>query len=660
MSPPVRSDAGRKLTAEAWRAVVDKPAPHVQGNPFTQMMNDVKSMNSSPFRNMTEIPVDPNWTPVRKSIARLLFSQWFDVILGIIIVFHLGLMVRETDIHARGDKTEWWMEAMHYTILTVYVLEIFLRAFVVRCAFFRSMINLMDITIVLIDVIIGIPAGFMGGSSMPSLSVIRVLRLLRLLRAFRVLSEFRELQMIISGFIGAMKALGCAALLIAVVLLIWSIIAVEILRPLNDKIVADGNYDRCDFCKNAFNSVWLSMLTYFKHVIAGDSWGEVSVPLIKRYPASAVLFVSVVIVMQLGILNLVLSVIVNQAQEAHRQEEIARTDREFQIARVGLAKIFEEMDSDGSGCLTQSELLNGLDTNQEFSSLLRYMNITRDDVQLTFKMLDFDDSGAVAFEEFVDGLYKMKTESSHTLLMFIRHYVTDVRMKTKNDLKRIREPIMAKLEAMDRQIQRMTEVMLCQYREPTNRLSASGSFSWFREPKESALASEIPIAGQMTIDNEATSDASSGDMLPMESLTSTARVSFDGVGYGLKKASTVNGFTSPDSEDTHSIPRVRALCFTDDSEMRCSPRTASDLTKSLESLRRQIDQDFSAVVRAISRQFEDELSEITALYQSRLWSLFDHEELSDGPAAIKHLANSARPRRGAAAPPFVPSQSPSK
>jgi hypothetical protein len=51
------------------------------------------------------------------------------------------------------------------------------------------------------------------------------------------------------------------------------------------------------------------------------------------------------------------------------------------------------------------------------------MDIERKDVEAVFKILDEDGSGDVDYSEFVEQLHKMKNSDSHTLLIFIKHYV---------------------------------------------------------------------------------------------------------------------------------------------------------------------------------------------------------------------------------------------
>ena len=77
------------------------------------------------------------------------------------------------------------------------------------------------------------------------------------------------------------------------------------------------------FSFHAFNlSVWMfrcrtrhalqvmgANLLLFKTVIAGDSWGEIAVPVIEEYPATALIFMGSLLTLVFGVLNLIVAVV---------------------------------------------------------------------------------------------------------------------------------------------------------------------------------------------------------------------------------------------------------------------------------------------------------------------------------------------------------------
>ena len=58
-----------------------------------------------------------------------------------------------------------------------------------------------------------------------------------------------------------------------------------------DMYRARGTSSDCEQCRRAMSSVMDANLLLFKTVIAGDSWGEIAVPVIQEHPETAVIFV---------------------------------------------------------------------------------------------------------------------------------------------------------------------------------------------------------------------------------------------------------------------------------------------------------------------------------------------------------------------------------
>merc|ERR1712176_714859 len=62
------------------------------------------------------------------------------------------------------------------------------------------------------------------------------------------------------------------------------------------------------------------------------------------------------------------------------------------------------------------------------------MDARRDDIPTIFAILDADDSGDVNTVEFVDQLDRMKTQNTHTMLVFLQHSIKQVRDSVQDAL----------------------------------------------------------------------------------------------------------------------------------------------------------------------------------------------------------------------------------
>lgn len=369
-----------------------------------------------------------DWSPLRLKIATVLQSHACEISLGALILFNMGLVIKETDLNAKQDPMPASIEAINNCLLAIYSAEICFRLYVLRCRFFRDGWCLLDLLVVGIDWV-GILMSLFSADFI-SLSFLKGLRLARIMRAVKVLRTVPEIQMMIQGMIGATKAICFGVMTVGMLLLIWSILAVQLLNNLNMELAEYYQDAGCDRCARAFSSVWDSMLTFIQHIVAGDSWGNVSLPLAERHPWTLCFFVLVLVSVDLALMNLILAVIVDRAQEARQvdlRQEAREKQQNFKKAAEHIHDLCEQMDTDKSGSLTLAEIMTGFDVNQEFQDTLTVMDITKDDMSTVFSILDNDRSGDVLYAEFVDQLHKMKTSDTHTLLVFIKYYVMEIR-----------------------------------------------------------------------------------------------------------------------------------------------------------------------------------------------------------------------------------------
>merc|ERR1719506_725490 len=233
-----------------------------------------------------------------------------------------------------------------------------------------------------------------------------------------------------------MKAIVWATVLLFVVLMIWSVVFVELVNPLVLDMLKEEQegqadyFSDCERCGRAFSSTMQAMLTFTQQIVAGDEWGAVSIPIIEKHPWTALLFSAVLVTVDLGLMNLILSVIVDKAQQAHNDDlkfQVQEKEEEFQRLKKQLLKFCAQLDEDNSGCLTLDELLDGFDQNPEFHVALSSMDVQKEDISSLFNILDDDGSGSVQYDEFVEQLHKMKTQDSHVVLVFIRGSVKEMK-----------------------------------------------------------------------------------------------------------------------------------------------------------------------------------------------------------------------------------------
>eukprot|EP00443_Scrippsiella_acuminata_P056291 CAMPEP_0115503646 /NCGR_PEP_ID=MMETSP0271-20121206/69588_1 /TAXON_ID=71861 /ORGANISM="Scrippsiella trochoidea, Strain CCMP3099" /LENGTH=487 /DNA_ID=CAMNT_0002932753 /DNA_START=13 /DNA_END=1473 /DNA_ORIENTATION=+ len=385
-----------------------------------------------------------HWTPHRLMMSGIIDSRFYQVALGIMIAIHAVLIVIETDSRASDMEVQGWQTAVGYIFMVVYIVDLTIRLYVHRWLFFLDAWNVIDFIIVTMDLASEALTVLVG--EVPSLAVMRVCRLSRLLRFKRFLRLFRELDIMLMGFLSAMKAMAWATIMIAVFLTLFSVVAVEILHPVANRLTAKDGWQDCERCPRAFSSVMAANLTFLQQVVAGDGWGELSVPIIEEEPIAAIFLIGVFVIVQFGMVNLIVTVIVDVANTAREADELRKIEdraREFSKIQKQLLKLCEELDTDHSGDLSLEELLFAMDHNARFAQLMATLDIGKDDMHVVFRVLDEDHSGSVMYKEFVDQLHKVKSQDTQTTLIFIKGHLNEVRSKVSEQLSILRDQVLS-------------------------------------------------------------------------------------------------------------------------------------------------------------------------------------------------------------------------
>jgi len=359
---------------------------------------------------------------LRWRIAALLERQAFDMFLGMVVAFNVGVMIAETDQNANcsdGDSNcaSWVVQLLNTVILIIYTVELALRIFVEREEFFKTRWNIIDFSIVMLGYLDKIVSELLSGM-LPNMQMFRIFRVLRLVRAARLLAVSPELYSMVRGAACAMIAMFWGFVMIIVLLLVWSILAVETVHPVSSKLEF-GN----DYCQDAFSSVLQATLLFFQTLVAGDSWGACAVPIITDSPALFIVFAGALACVQLGFTNLILSVIVETAASAreadmeHKIREKARRDKD---TTAHLHQLMRSMDEDCSGHLTFHELCEGYDNLPEMQAILAMLDIDRKDLKYLFELMDKDQSGACSYGEFTEYILKAQSQDIRVQMMIVK------------------------------------------------------------------------------------------------------------------------------------------------------------------------------------------------------------------------------------------------
>jgi voltage-gated sodium channel len=381
----------------------------------------------------------------------------FDVVFGVVIMFNLVLVVIETDVVAKDEEPPAWVEVLSWMILFLFCIELALRLWVQRCAFWVDSCNIFDCVLVIVDVIFNV-MGLIAGDLFP-VTFLRIVRLCKLGRVCKAFHVFPELRLMMAGLIGSMKAIVWGTVLLMFTLLVWSIIAVQFIHPLNKDLADRGIHGDCQRCGHAYGTVFNSFLTFCQQVVAGDAWGLMTLEIIEEFPLTAVFFASVYLSVGMAVLNLILGVVVDVASQArekmiediHNDELIERNE-----VHSHLFELCKNLDIDGDGMITQSEVLETYRHNEAFKSSMTHLDIHEEDLGIIWTTLEPDELGQVNYKDFLTSCYKLKSSNTHFMLIYIKYYITVIKDKICSQIDGVKEEV-TKEEKMLEKEEKMLE-----------------------------------------------------------------------------------------------------------------------------------------------------------------------------------------------------------
>merc|ERR1719217_1083201 len=133
-------------------------------------------------------------------------------------MFNMVLIIVETDYAAHNDDSLPWAEVVGWVIFMT-----------------DSVFSVL---------------GLLLGDVFP-VSTLRVFRLCKLARVSKVFRVFPELRLMMAGLLGSFRAIFWGTVLLAFVLLVWAIVAVQFIHPLNLDLAERGVLENCDRCPRA-------------------------------------------------------------------------------------------------------------------------------------------------------------------------------------------------------------------------------------------------------------------------------------------------------------------------------------------------------------------------------------------------------------------------
>ncbi|MBX3607701.1 MAG: ion transporter [Piscinibacter sp.] len=249
---------------------------------------------------MTEATTPLDDGTARGSVRRLIQSRRFQsVILTLIIVnaVALGLQTSRPVMARIGDP----ILMLDRVIVWIFLIEIALRLYVHRLAFFRDPWSVFDLLVI-------------GTALVPANAQFAVLRALRILRVLRVVTVAPSMRRVVGALLAAIPGLGSIATVLLLIFYVFAVIATHIFG---------------EAFPDWFGHVGRSLYTLFQ-VMTLESWSMgISRPVMQVFPYAWAFFVPFILIATFTMLNLFIAVIVTATQtyaEAQQKETLDAVD----------------------------------------------------------------------------------------------------------------------------------------------------------------------------------------------------------------------------------------------------------------------------------------------------------------------------------------------
>ncbi|MEA3552895.1 MAG: ion transporter [Campylobacterota bacterium] len=178
-------------------------------------------------------------------------------------------------------------------VITIFTIEIIMRIYVNRLAFFKDGWSIFDFIIVAIS-LVPTSAGF---------EILRVLRVLRLLRLITVVPQMKKIVMALVQVIPGMASIGA---LLSLLFYIFAIMATQLYG---------------EAFPQWFGTLGETFYTLFQ-IMTLESWSMgIARPVMEVYPLAWIFFITFVLIATFIMINLIIAVVVDAMGELNNDEE---------------------------------------------------------------------------------------------------------------------------------------------------------------------------------------------------------------------------------------------------------------------------------------------------------------------------------------------------
>lgn len=227
-----------------------------------------------------------------QKIRSLVESQKFqNFIMGLIILNGITMGLETSKSFTTDYLT--FLELFNTAVVTIFTIEIMMRIYIHKIAFFKDPWSLFDFTIVAISLV-------------PTGAGYEIFRVLRVLRLFRIITVVPQMRKIIAALLSVIPGIISIAGLLTLFFYIFAIMSTQLFG---------------DEFPEWFGTLGESFYTLFQ-IMTLESWSMGIVrPVMEVYPLAWTFFIPFIFMATFIIVNLIIAIVVDAMNEMNANEE---------------------------------------------------------------------------------------------------------------------------------------------------------------------------------------------------------------------------------------------------------------------------------------------------------------------------------------------------
>eukprot|EP00930_Biecheleria_cincta_P022751 TRINITY_DN16565_c0_g1_i3.p1 TRINITY_DN16565_c0_g1~~TRINITY_DN16565_c0_g1_i3.p1 ORF type:complete len:662 (+),score=109.06 TRINITY_DN16565_c0_g1_i3:100-2085(+) len=276
--------------------------------------------------------------------------------------------------------------------------------------------NVLDLSVVIVglaDLFAGlIVSASADQSPVTVLRVVRVVRVIRVARIIRVMRFFRELRMMIMSIMNSFKSLLWVVLVLLILFYVFGTSFATATTNHLETLVMGTDTPNTDLVDN-FGTLDKSVLSLYMAMSGGNDWALYFFALEDLGLFYQLLFLVFITFAVFAVFNIVTGVFVDSAMQSSQSDRDSIVQDEMAAQKAYLKSmqtLFEEIDEDESGFITQDEFESRVD-DARVAAYFNSLKLDVSDARLLFELLDEDGSKKISPQQFVSGCQKLQGES---------------------------------------------------------------------------------------------------------------------------------------------------------------------------------------------------------------------------------------------------------